>query len=166
MPTVTMWDGMDARRAMQVYHWTFLAQAEPMPERLIAGSPIPWLEHTLASWTKDKTLGAFDKRALAHYRAFFNNPDRIHATCEDYRAGATIDPDNDRKDLADGLKIGCPTAVVWGSAGIPAAGSSPLDAWRGTFAPQATGSAVDAGHFLPEENPQGTLEALLPFLTA
>jgi haloacetate dehalogenase len=164
LPTVLMWDRMDATLAMQVYHWTFLAQPAPMPETLIQGAPILWLEHTLASWTKDKSLRGFDKRALAHYRAAFNDPDRIHATCEDYRAGATLDPANDREDLAAGKRLGCPTAVIWGASGIPAAGASPLAAWRETFAPHATGSAVDSGHFLAEENPQGTLDALLPFL--
>jgi haloacetate dehalogenase len=164
MPTVTMWDRMDAKRAMQVYHWTFLAQPAPVPERLIGADPLPWLDHTLASWTRDKSLKPFDRRALDHYRAFFNNPDRIHATCEDYRAGATIDPQCDRDDIAAGKRIGCPTAVIWGASGIPAAGASPLDIWRQTFAPQATGTAVDSGHFVPEENPAGMLDALMPFL--
>ena len=166
MPTATMWDSMDAKRALQVYHWSFLAQPAPVPERLLTADPLPWLDHTLASWTKAKDLSGFDPRALAHYRAFFNNPDRIHATCEDYRAGATVDPAQDRTDLAAGTRIVCPTHVVWGAAGIPAAGSSPLDTWHAGLAPQATGEAVDAGHFVAEENPQATLAALLPFLTA
>ncbi|PSC04642.1 alpha/beta hydrolase [Alsobacter soli] len=166
MPTLLMWERMDAKRAMQVYHWTFLAQPEPLPEKVIGGDPIHWLEHTLASWTKAKSLAPFDAGALAHYRAFFNNPDRIHACCEDYRAGATTDLAQDRADRDAGKTIACPTAVIWGSAGIPAAGSSPLDTWHETFAPQATGQAVDSGHFVAEENPQSTLDALLPFLTA
>jgi haloacetate dehalogenase len=166
IPTLLMWDRMDAKSAMQVYHWTFLAQPEPVPEKAIGGDPVAWLDHTLASWTKTKSLDGFDARALAHYRAFFNNPDRIHACCEDYRAGATTDLAQDREDKAAGKTIDCPVAVIWGAAGIPAAGASPLDAWRETFAPKAVGEAVDAGHFLAEENPQATLAALLPFLTA
>ncbi len=136
MPTVSMWDGMDAARAMQVYHWTFLAQPAPLPETLIGGAAIAYLETVLAKWTKRKSLDAFDPRALAHYRA----------------------------DLAAGRTIGCPTLVLWGDAGVPAASSGPLDVWRATFAPRATGQAIDSGHFLPEENPQATLDALLPFL--
>ncbi|WP_284178314.1 alpha/beta hydrolase [Rhabdaerophilum sp. SD176] len=163
IPTLAMWERMDARRAMQVYHWSFLAQPEPMPETLIAKAPTEWLEHTLASWTAAKDLSAFDSRALRHYRAFFNDPSRIHACCEDYRAGATIDVDHDEASRQAGAQIDCPVLVLWGEVGIPAAGSSPLDAWK-AFAPRATGAPVRAGHFLPEENPTDTLAALKVFL--
>jgi haloacetate dehalogenase len=164
IPTMTMWERMDAGRAMQVYHWTFLAQPAPLPENLIGRAAASWLEHTLASWTKAKDLSAFDSRALAHYRAFFSDPARIAACCEDYRAGATLDPVADEADFRAGKKILCPTLVLWGDAGIPAAGTSPLDVWRQTFAPQAEGEPVDSGHFVAEENPSETLKALGAFL--
>lgn len=163
VPTLAMWERMDANRAMQVYHWTFLAQPAPMPENLIAKAPVDWLEHTLASWTRAKDLSAFDRRALAHYRAFFNNPDRIHATCEDYRAGQTRDPEADEADRAAGRVIGCPVLVLWGDKGIPVEGASPLDDWK-PFAPHAQGAAIASGHFLAEENPEATLGALERFL--
>ncbi len=164
MPTLTMWEGMTAQRAMQVYHWTFLAQPAPMPERLIAGAARFWQDEKLASWSGPRSLDVFDPRALAHYHAFFESPDRIHALCEDYRAGATVDLAHDREDRDAGKTILCPTLAVWGNAGIPAASSSPLDVWRATFAPQIEGAGVDSGHFVPEENPQATLDLLLPFL--
>lgn len=163
IPTLAMWERMDARRAMQVYHWSFLAQPAPMPESLIGRVPTEWLEHTLASWTAAKDLSAFDPRALRHYRAFFNDPTRIHACCEDYRAGAAIDVDHDEASRQAGARIDCPVLVLWGEVGIPAAGSSPLEAWK-DFAPQATGAPIRAGHFLPEENPADTLAALKAFL--
>lgn len=166
MPTVSMWEGMNAMRAMQVYHWTFLAQPEPVPERLLKTDPIPWLDHCIASWTKAKSLDAFDPLAMESYRDSFNDPARIHAACEDYRAGATTDPEHDRIDLAAGKRILCPVLALWGDAGIPGKGASPLDLWRATFAPQAQGQAIDGGHFLPEENPAATLAALTPFLAA
>jgi haloacetate dehalogenase len=165
-PTVAMWDGMNAARAMQVYHWTFLAQPHPLPETLLAGASRDYLDHVLAKWTKRKSLDVFDERALAHYRAFFAEPARIHACCEDYRAGATIDVEHDRTDLAAGKTITCPTLVLWGNAGVPAASSGPLDVWRATFAPHATGHEIDSGHFLPEENPRATLASLMAFLRA
>ena len=164
MPTLVMWEGMTAKRAMQVYHWTFLAQPAPMPERLIGGAARFWQDDKLASWSGTRTLERFDPRALAHYHAFFDNPDRIHALCEDYRAGATVDLAHDQADRDAGRTILCPTLAIWGSSGIPAASSSPLDAWRTTFAPLIEGAGVDSGHFVPEENPQGTLDLLLPFL--
>jgi len=164
LPTVSMWEGMNAARAMQVYHWTFLAQPEPVPEKLIQADPAGWLDHTIASWTRAKELKAFHPLALAAYAESFNDPSRIHAACEDYRAGATTDLDHDKVDLGAGKTILCPVLVLWGEAGIPAKGASPLAIWHETFAPQAEGQAIVSGHFLPEENPQDTLAAVKPFL--
>ena len=83
------WERMRAGSALKSYHWLLLAQPEPLPETLIGAHPTYYLEHTLASWTKDKTLKALDPRALEHYRASINDPARLHAFCEDYRAGAS-----------------------------------------------------------------------------
>lgn len=164
LPTLSMWEGMNAARALQVYHWTFMAQPAPMPEKLIQADPAGWLDHTIASWTRAKDLRLFDPAAMASYRTSFNDPARIHAACEDYRAGATIDLGHDKADRDAGKIIPCPTQILWGKSGIPAAGASPLDIWQATFAPKATGQPIESGHFLPEENPAGTLEALGPFL--
>ena len=163
VPTLEVWRGMDAARAMKMYHWLFLAQPAPIPENLIAPAPLDWLDHTLASWTADKTLRAFDARAMAHYRASFSDPSRIHAACEDYRAGASIDRELDEIDHTAGHKIQPPLLVLWGSHGFPAQGRSPLDVWR-EWAKDARGQAIECGHFLPEEAPEETLAALLAFL--
>ncbi len=111
--------------------------AEGQPEAEIGRNPTAYLEEKLSLWTKSGTLDAYDNRALQHYRDFFNDPSRIHACCEDYRAGATVDLAADEADKAAGRTIGAPVHVVWGDAGIPSAGSSPLDAWK-VFAPAAT----------------------------
>ena len=163
LPTLAMWEGMNAARALQVYHWTFMAQPAPMPEKLIQADPAGWLEHTIASWTRAKNLQLFAGAAMESYRSSFNDPARIHAACEDYRAGATLDLEYDRLDAAAGKTILSPALVLWGEQGIPAAGASPLDVWRQGFAPKATGQAIASGHFLAEENPGDTLAALLPF---
>jgi haloacetate dehalogenase len=161
--TYTMWTGMDRALAMKVYHWLFLAQPAPVPETLIGANHRYFLEHSIASWTKARDLTPFDPDALAHYRAFFSIPERLHATCEDYRAGATIDLAADEDDRRAGRQIDAPTLVLWGSHGIPSE-ASPLHAWR-DWCRDVDGHAVDCGHFLPEENPEATLAALVPFLT-
>ena len=163
VPTYEMWSQMDAASAMNVYHWLFLAQPEPMPENLIGKAPIEYLEHTLASWMAGRDLRAFDARALNHYRASFNDPSRIHAACEDYRAGATIDHALDEADRAAGRKIAAPLLALWGDTGIPGKGKPPLDVWR-DWADNVQGQAIASGHFLAEENPEATLAALLAFL--
>jgi haloacetate dehalogenase len=162
IPTGEMWRSMGAARAMQTYHWLFLAQPSPMPEALIGGSPIVWLKHTLASWTGDKNLAAFAD-VLDAYCAAFNQADRIHAFCEDYRAGATIDRRLDDEDQAAGRRIVAPLLALWGAKGIPSEGDDPLKIWR-RWATAAEGRAIRGGHFLPEENPEETATALLDFL--
>jgi haloacetate dehalogenase len=167
VPTLTMWENLNAERAIQAYHWQFLAQPEPMPETLLANNAVFWLEWALPRWTQAKSLGAFDKGALDHYRAAIDDPARIHAMCEDYRAGATTDRIYDAADRDAGRKIKCPMHVLWGTSGVPAKGSSsPLDIWHQTFAPQATGEPIDGGHFFAEENPQATITALRKFFAA
>ena len=126
VPTRTMWHAMDRTLAMRVWHWAFLAQPSPLPESLIGRAPVAYLEGSLASASKSKDLSAFDPRALAHYRAFFQDPTRIHATCEDYRAGQSVDLEADEADHAAGKKITCPVLALCGTARIPGQISAPL----------------------------------------
>jgi haloacetate dehalogenase len=163
IPTAARWRSLDAAEAMKAYHWLFLAQPEPLPETLLGGAAPFFVDHTLANWTAAKNLSAFDPRALAHYRAAFNEPSRIHASCEDYRAGATHDRADDEADFAAGRKINAPRLVLWGQRGLGGGDASTLDIWR-QWADKVQGQAIEGGHFLPEENPEATLEALLAFL--
>lgn len=164
VPTHAMWHGMDRNVAMKAWHWPFLAQPAPLPETMIGRDPMFYFDTLVATWTKAKDLSAFDPRALAHYRAFFSDPSRIRATCEDYRAGRYDDLAHDEADHAAGRKITCPLMALWGDAGIPSRTGSPLDIWR-LWATDVEGTGVDAGHFVAEENPEATAAALLPFFT-
>lgn len=161
IPTLDMWRGMDAKRAMVVYHWPFLAQRAPLPEMLIEKAPLEYIDWTLGSWAPDG-LKKFDPRALAHYRAFFQDPARIHACCEDYRAGQSTDVQFDEEDFNAGRKITSPTLALWGTRGIPNSGGDPLTIWQ-QWATKLEGRAIDCGHFLPEEAPEETAAALIEF---
>jgi haloacetate dehalogenase len=164
VPTHAMWTGMNARRAYKTYHWLFLAQPAPMPERLIETDPATYLDHTLASWTKTGDLSAFDAQALRAYRRSFSRPQNIHAACEDYRAGYFYDWQADEEDRAAGRRIDAPLLALWGDAGIPSDKvSDPLAVWR-EWARQVEGAGIDSGHFVCEENPDATLAHLGPFL--
>jgi haloacetate dehalogenase len=165
VPTYDMWHDMDRNMAMKVWHWPFLAQPEPLPEMLISKSPVEYLEWKMASWTKAKNLSAFDPRALDHYRAAFSDPLRIHAHCEDYRAGRYADLANDEADRAVGKTITCPLLALWGGVGIANETGRPLKIWQ-QWAPGATGRPIDSGHFLTEESPDATAGELLKFFTA
>jgi haloacetate dehalogenase len=163
IPTAAMFQGLaNTTSALNKYHWLFLAQPAPFPETLIGAAPRYFLEHTLVSWTKSKSLDAFDPAAREAYLAAFDAA-HIHTTCECYRAGALIDRLHDEADLRAGRKIPIPVLALWGDAGIPASGVSPLDIWR-SYADHVEGHAIPSGHFIPEENPSACLAALLDFL--
>jgi haloacetate dehalogenase len=165
VPTYAMWRDIDARLAYRIWHWTFLALPAPGPEAVIGRDPAAFWDWMTAPGTKAKSLAPFDPRALAHYRAFFSDPLRIHATCEDYRAGRTTDFTHDEADYAAGVKIGCPMLALWGESGIPSETRGPLDIWR-EWATEVQGFPIDCGHYLAEENPRATAAALLNFFTA
>ena len=84
----------------------------------------------------------------------------MHAVCEDYRAGATIDRQLDEADLAAGRRIACPTFVLWASDYL-GSGTDPLDVWR-AWCTNVTGAAVDIRAISwPRRTRRDTLAALL-----
>ncbi|TFZ03486.1 alpha/beta fold hydrolase [Ramlibacter rhizophilus] len=162
LPTYDYWLKMDRDFALRIYHWTFLAQPHPLPERLIEASADAYFMETFRRWTKPGR-DPFDPRAVAHYLAALRDPARIHAACEDYRAGAHADFEHDRADVEAGRTIEVPLLVLWGSSGVAAGAGTPLDVWR-RWATQVRGGPVESGHFLCEENPAATVAELQAFL--
>jgi haloacetate dehalogenase len=161
--TWDMWHRIDAALASRAWHWTFLALPAPFPETLIGANPKFFFDSRATSGAKVKQMSIFDPRALAHYHAAYEDPARIHAMCEDYRAGRTTDLANDEADRAAGKKIACPVLALWGTGGLPGnAGIDTLDCWR-DWTTDLRGFAIDSGHYLPEENPDATAKALLDF---
>ena len=165
LPTYNYWERINRIYALKIYHWTFLAQPHPLPETLITASSDFFLRTKMASQTKSKTLDAIDPRALEHYLAPFRDPSRVHAMCEDYRAGAYADYEIDKADFEAGKKITIPMLALWGDAGIARAAATPLDVWK-NWATNVAGSPVDSGHFLTEENPGETAKLLREFFLA
>jgi haloacetate dehalogenase len=163
LPTYDYWAQMDRAFALRVYHWAFLAQPHPLPENLIQSNPDDYFGRTFRSWAKDGA-SPFDPRAVAHYLTALRDPLRIHAACEDYRAGAYADVDHDKADLDAGKKITAPLLALWGGAGIAASAGTPLDGWR-KWATNVSGGPIESGHFLCEENPEATAAALLKFFS-
>lgn len=162
LPTYDYWKKLDRLFAMRIYHWAFLAQPYPLPENLIRASPDEYFLETLRRWSKSG-LDAFDARALEHYLSPLRDPRRIHAVCEDYRAGAHADFEHDEADFESGRKVAVPLLVLWGGSGVAASGSTPLDIWR-ERAQKVQGEAIDSGHFPCEEAHIATAQALLKFL--
>ena len=140
--------------------------AFPDPAGAVSGNPerrrtqvLPG--NDIRKWSRNPQ--AFGDALVAEYLRAFSDPACIHATCECYRAGATVDLENDRQDVAAGRKIACPSLVLWGEEGVVGKLCKPLETWRDLIAAPA-GKALPCGHFLPEEAPEQTLAALLEFL--
>jgi haloacetate dehalogenase len=156
VPTYEQWQRLDRLGGLGGYHWYFLAQPEPLPERLIGADPVFYLRNCLARWAGRGF--EFAPEAMAEYEASYSDPATIHGSCEDYRAGARIDVEIDAADRGV-RKITQPMLALWGGA---RGQRDDLPIWR-EWAADVRGKALDCGHFLPEEAPGETAAELFAF---
>ena len=164
VPTAEFWKRWDYTIAMAGYHWTFLAQPAPFPERLIAADPEFFVNWTVSGWTAAGNTSAFSPEALASYVSQMQQPERVSAMCADYRAGATMDRKLDEIDMAEGRMIEAPVKFIWSTQGFPSKAGDPLAIWR-PWCRSLSGESVDGcGHFMMEENPAGFTRSALSFL--
>lgn len=145
----------------KIYHWYFLSQPTDLPEKLIGPSATYYLTETMQRWAAPRF--EFAPEAMAEYLRCGTQPDRIHAACEDYRAGATADNAHDLLDEVSGIKIACPVLLLYGQLGIPTGSGDPAAVWR-KWADNVTAKGLRAGHFIAEEAPEETIAALEGFL--
>jgi len=160
LPTLEVWQRFTAESGLRSYHWLFLAQPAPLPETLIGRDPDFYLRHLLDRWAGDPA--ALDANAVAQYMRHFRKPAVVEAMCEDYRAGSTVDRDDDRADWEAGRRVACPTLLLWGRQYLGGGPQPPLDVWR-RWASDLREVALDCGHFLAEEQPDGCAQALEDF---
>ena len=146
--------------ATEYFHWFFLIQPAPFPEMMIGNSAEYYLRSRFQR--QGAAANVFTPDAVAEYVRCFKDPATIHATCEDYRAGATIDLEHAAEDGT--RKVVCPLLVLWGERGTVGRLEPVMDLWR-EKAVNVTGKSLPAGHFLPEEVPEETLSALVGFLS-
>ena len=158
-PTLKMYESTDMAFARAYYHWFFLIQPASLPETMLrAVGP----KYVLGRIGRGKSgLRPFSRAVQREYARCFRDPRTIHATCEDYRAAASIDLVHDRRDLKK--KLAMPVLALWGKQGVVEAQFDCLADWR-EVARNVRGRALDCGHFLPEEKPAGVLRELGRFL--
>lgn len=161
VPTHTIFSNLGKEVAYGYYHWLFLSQPYDLPERMIGAEPGYFLDRKLGHWSA--STDGFEDAAVAEYHRCFRDPATIHASCEDYRAAATIDLEHDDADLH--LRIACPLLVLWGASGLMHRCYNVLDTWRAKAA-DVRGQALDCGHFLPEEAPDETAAEFIAFFQA
>ena len=161
-PTREMFRSTTFDFAMAYYHWYFLAQPFDYPERLIGADPEYYLRRKIKAWSGSGSEDVFAPEALAEYVRCFNDPKTIHASCEDYRAAATIDIEHDD---ADGTKkVKAPLFAFWGAKGVVERLFDPLALWR-MRAEDVRGETAPTAHYLAEEAPEAVASRLLAFFT-
>lgn len=154
-PTLHMFRHTDQNFATGYYHWFFLIQPGGLPEHMIGADPDYFLQEKLNRWSGPEA--SFAPAAVAEYLRCFRDPQVIHASCEDYRAAATIDLDHDERDRD--RKVECPLLVLWGKRGFVHRTYDVMAVWR-DYADKVEGRLLDCGHFLPEEAPETVLSEL------
>jgi haloacetate dehalogenase len=157
VPTYAIYHSVTRELATAYYHWFFLIQAAPLPETLIGNSMEFYLRRSIGPLIP----AAIDEEVYAEYLPTFRDPSGIHANCEDYRAGASIDLDHDAADLSE--TIACPLLALWGEKGPMARLYDVLAVWK-ELGSNVSGKAIPAGHFLAEEDPPAVVEEVTKFL--
>ena len=164
VPTLTLFRATDQAFAYGYYHWFFLSQPAPLPERLIGADPMFYLHAKLGQWSAAKNTSWLAPAALAEYERCFSNPATIRASCDDYRAAATIDLVHDEADFAH--RIACPLLVLWGERALMHRSFDVLATWREKASGSVEGGPLPCGHYLPEEQPEATTAALARFFAS
>ena len=146
----------DARFARAWFHWFFLGQTDKPAERLINANPDAWYT------ASGEHMG---EEAFADYRRAVSDPATVHAMCEDYRAGLTVDREHDEHDRAAGRRIACPTLVLWSERDdLVELFGDPVPIWQ-EWADDVSSGSIDSGHHMAEEAPDELAEALGRFLS-
>ena len=158
VPTHHVFATADKELATAYYHWFFLIQPYDLPERLIGANPDYFLGKKLGGWGTGADV--FAPKAYAEYERCFRDPKTIHASCEDYRAAATVDLQHD--EATRDRRVECPLLALWGERGVVERLYDVPEVWRG-YANDVRGRALTCGHYLAEESPEQTAEELISF---
>jgi len=163
VPTGEVWARADARLALLYWHWGFLAQPAPLPERLIAADPGAFFDFHVRRLGLGGAADRYPDELMTAYRRLLDDRGTVEAICEDYRAGATIDRQHDDADR-DQRRIECPALVLWSARGaLPRLYDDVLEVWQ-PWARDVTGRGLDASHFLVEDEPGTVARELTAFL--
>jgi haloacetate dehalogenase len=164
IPAVDAWNRANKQFALDFWPWSLLAQTEPFPEQLIAAAPEAIINNVMTDWGTPENI--FPSEIKEAYLQVLKDSKHIHAICEEYRAGASLDIDHDTDDLNNKRRIQCPVLVLWAANG-------PLDSWYTEeggplaiwkhWANDVSGNAIRGGHFFPEESPQQIAQSFKSF---
>jgi haloacetate dehalogenase len=160
-PTLAMYEKTSNQFARSYWHWFFLIQPAPLPERLIEADPAAYVRDVLGR--RSAGLAPFDPRALAEYVRCLELPGTAHGLCEDYRASASIDLVHDQLDIDKKNFLQQAVLLLWGELGVVNQCFEPLKEWS-KLAVNVKGHALPCGHYIPEEAPELLLNQVQSFL--
>lgn len=149
--------------ALNSYHWFFMAQPYDIPEKLFEGKERYYIDKKLTAMGIGK--GGFTEETLAEYRRCCT-AENLHAVCEDYRAGATLDFDMDKADFEAGRKVQCPAIIFWGEKSHTEKMFDARVAWPQYAANIYKLCLLPCGHYPAEQVPDQVYSELAAFLKA
>jgi len=161
-PTLTMYENTTMEFARGYWHWFFLIQPAPVPETLIGANPEYWLKNHMG---RHAGTDIFEPGCWADYLTGAQNPEVMHAMCEDYRAAASIDLVHDRADRERGKKLSMPMRVLWGEHGLVNKCFEPILDWSRVSTNEITGKYLPCGHYIPEECPEELIQEVKTFFS-
>lgn len=163
-PTLAMYEATDFDFASAYFHWFLLIQKSPLPETMILSDPRSVAEMFMGG-RQNGGLQIFDEACFAEYVKAMSDPDTVHSMCQDYRAAATLDMEEQRKDIAEGRQIRCPLKVLWGKYGVVEKSFDALAEWRKVTDRDVSvdGRAVESGHYIPEHVPDDVISTIREF---
>lgn len=162
LPTAEAWDRADKKFALDFWPWSLLAQAAPLPEKILERCAKEIVDNALDEWGSPGEI--FTPEIREAYYGSFNDPQRIHAICEEYRAAATVDHAHDLADLEKHRQIESPLLALWSKYLDLTHGAENILSMWGRWARNVQGEKIPAGHFFPEEKPSETATLLRNFL--
>jgi len=160
-PTAAMYGKTDFTFAKAYYHWFFLIQPSPLPENLLNANPTAFMEQHMGG--KYAGMGPFSAECLESYTNMMRNPEAVHAMCEDYRAAASIDLEENAEDERAGRVIKCSVMVLWGQHGVIEKCFDAVEEWNKVSSSSVIGHSLDCGHYIPEERPEALLGKIKEF---
>ena len=163
-PTAAMYEATNFNFAFSYYHWFFLIQPAPFPEEMILANPEAFLKRQTGRHLSGEG-DVFAPEVYQSYLSMLKNPAAVHAMCEDYRAAASIDLEDQRQDAAQGKKIRQPMLILWGKKGVVQQQFDAIAEWKKVSDSSVEGLALDCGHYIPEEAPAALLEQIFDFFS-
>lgn len=154
VPALDSAERVDARFAVAWWHWFFYA-GSPHAERVVTADPDAWYQLDEAQMGPE---------SHAYVRAAVHDPATVRAMLEDYRAGLSVDVEDDREAMASGRTIRCPTLVAWSEHDdLEELYGDPVALWRRWVDAPVSSARIDSGHHMAEENPEQLSAVLADF---